>query len=70
MKPCPNCKSTETYVADRCGYVVCRKCGMTGPVAPIGNDEEAERMWDALPRRDDRPPTLIENKIIDFTGKH
>lgn len=50
MESCPNCKSTQTYIADRCGYVRCRQCGMTGPTAPIGNDEEAERLWDALPR--------------------
>lgn len=53
-KPCPNCESTETYVADHCGYVICRKCGMTGPVAPIGVDEEAVELWNALPRRDGR----------------
>lgn len=50
MKPCPNCESDQTYVADCCGYVICRKCGMTGPVAPVGNDEEAVKLWNALPR--------------------
>lgn len=65
MKPCPNptCKSSDVYVADRCGYVICRKCGMSGPVVPVGNDEEAEKAWDALPREDESRTKLLEETL-------
>ena len=65
MKPCPNptCKSTDVHVGDRCGYVICRKCGLTGPVAPVGNDELAELMWDSLPRDDDGPLELAQARV-------
>lgn len=66
MKPCPNCKSTQTYVADRCNYVVCRNCHMTGPTAPDNEDETAERLWDALPRENNHSLALtniLEERI-------
>lgn len=63
MKPCPNCESDQTYVADCCGYVICRKCGMTGPVAPVGNDEEAEKLWDGLPRYFDYQMQIAQGVI-------
>lgn len=65
MKPCPNptCKSTDVHVGDRCGYVICRRCGLTGPVAPVGNDDLAELMWDSLPRDDDGPLVLARARI-------
>lgn len=51
LKPCPNpaCRSEQVYVADRCNYVACRECHMTGPNGR--SEEEAVELWNALPRR-------------------
>lgn len=50
LKPCPNpaCRSERVCVADRCNYVICLDCHMTGPT---GQDEErAVKLWNSLPR--------------------
>lgn len=69
LLPCPNpdCQSAEVYVGQRCNYVVCRKCHMTGPTS--SNDEEAVRKWNRLPRVGaDGLPNIRLNPICDQCG--
>lgn len=53
---CPNCETVEAYVADRCNFVICRQCHMTGPVGH--SEEEAVELWNRLPRRGDVEVTV------------
>lgn len=62
-KPCPNpaCSSEQghtAYVADRCFYVACRQCYMTGPNGK--SEEEAVKLWNSLPRRGEVTVTTHE----------
>ena len=58
LLPCPNCETDEVYVVDRCNYVVCRQCHMSGPIGQ--SEEEAVGLWNMLPRRGEVTGTTHE----------
>jgi len=61
--PCPNCDCEETFVADRCNFVMCAKCRMTGPVGHF--EEEAVALWNRLPRRNPPDIKVTQDRIPD-----
>ena len=69
-KPCPNCESTDTklrtWLPLKGASRMCLDCRLMGPYADT--DEEANDLWDALPRREEFRAELIK-LAIQYTGQ-